>query len=287
MRPAASVTAHVASFLGGSIVYGLFLGVATAVLLLLSGVMPTGDTTEAMTSMGGTVMGSLTIVQIAGFAAWATVLAAMLPERETAGTFAFPERSRIAPHLGMRGADVPLLAVALLGSLTVWTFPSWLASQLLELTGGDQSTLLAIGELLREGTHLDRTVMLLAVVLSAPICEEVVFRGYLWEVAERWGGAGLAFALTTVLFAGYHLDPVHVLSLVPTAAFLGYLRWVSGSVWPPMLAHFGNNAASAVIVLVQPDDSPDTLPLWVGVVGAAFTVACCIVARAMIARRAL
>ena len=74
---------------------------------------------------------------------------------------------------------------------------------------------------------------------------------------------------------------------IMTAAFLGYLRWVSGSVWPPMLAHFGNNAASAVIVLVQPDDSPDTLPLWVGVVGAAFTVACCIVARAMIARRAL
>jgi len=279
MGPAASITAHVSSFLGGSIAWGLVLGVATAIAMLATGGIPTDPAGVDMTAMGGTVTGGLTIAQMAGFGAWALFLAATLPARGASSAFATPSLQHLSAHLGLV-RDVPwrLVGLALVGSLTVWTFPSWLAQLLLEWSGQDQSSLLMIAELLRTGSVLDRGVMVAAIVLSAPLFEELIFRGYLWEVVERWAGAGAALVLTTLLFALYHLDPVHVLSLLPTAAFLGYLRWATGSVWAPLAAHFGNNAVSAVLVLAQSGDSTEELPLAVALVGAAWTLICCIVA---------
>ena len=74
----------------------------------------------------------------------------------------------------------------------------------------------------------------------------------------------MAFALTTVLFALYHMDPIHVVSLLPTAVFLGWLRWASGSLWPPILAHFVNNAVAVGVVQIMPGESLGTVGSFAG-----------------------
>jgi len=280
MSSAASITLHLVAFLGGCLAWGAALVVITTVTFLVTGGLPAPGETIDIASLGGTTTGVLTIAQIAGFAGWAVFLATMLPARgESDRPVGAPGLSRLRPHVGAT-STVPwrLVGLALLGSLTVWTLPSWIASQLMTWFGRDDTTLVLIGQLLREGALTDRAVMATAVVLSAPLCEEVIFRGYLWEVTERWGGRSAAMGITTLLFAAYHLDAVHVLSLLPTALFLGYLRLVSGSLWPPLAAHFGNNAISTLVVVLQPEGSPDQLPLWFGLTGAAWTGACCILA---------
>jgi hypothetical protein len=96
--------------------------------------------------------------------------------------------------------------------------------------------------------------MFVAVVLVAPIAEEWVFRGALWTFIEASFGRAGALLITSLLFALYHLDPLHVLSIIPTALFLAALRGLSGSVWPGVLAHAINNLLGVFAILVLPED---------------------------------
>ncbi|MEM6927212.1 MAG: CPBP family intramembrane glutamic endopeptidase, partial [Myxococcota bacterium] len=153
------------------------------------------------------------------------------------------------------------------GGLLVWIWPSWFAAQLIELTGLD-SSVATISELL-VGPLWQTWAMIAAVAIGAPVSEELLFRGYLWRLVELTSGSrGAAFVVTTLLFALYHMDPIHVVALLPTAAFLGWLRWTSGSLWPCILAHFVNNAVAVVVVQFMPRETAGALVSFAG--GAAF-----------------
>ncbi len=53
-------------------------------------------------------------------------------------------------------------------------------------------------------TPLQALLMFLATVVAAPICEEVLFRGYLLRAYERLGGRK-ALVAVALLFALFHL----------------------------------------------------------------------------------
>jgi len=266
--------AHVAAFLGGSLGWALVVGITAGIAVAMAGggVPPPTDTWD------GRWVGLLSIVQISGFALWALVLTAALPPADSAAAFRWPRTADLRQRLALSHLAPQHLALAFGGSLTVWMLPSWGATRLAEWMGSDGGSLLWIGELLTDGPLLDRGVMTLAVVLSAPVFEELIFRGYLWAVFERLGGPMLALGATTLLFAAYHLDPLHVVTLLPTALFLGWCRWASRSLWPAIAAHFGNNAISVVVVSAQPDALEQGMPLGLGLAGATVTVVCCALA---------
>jgi len=81
----------------------------------------------------------------------------------------------------------------------------------------------------------------LNVVLLAPMVEEWVFRGWLFSGFERSLGSAWAIGLTTVLFCLSHADPVHILATLPLGLALGWVRVVTGSVWPCVAGHMANN----------------------------------------------
>ncbi|MEN0066631.1 MAG: CPBP family intramembrane glutamic endopeptidase [Myxococcota bacterium] len=208
-------------------------------------------------------VGPVTLMQGVGLGLLAFALAALLRT----------PHERIHDVLGLRPASTALLATAAIGGLLVWIWPSWLAAQLIAWTGFD-SSVASIGKLL-SGPLSENWTMVLAVAIGAPVSEELLFRGYLWRLVERASGSSIvAFALTTVLFALYHVDPIHVVALLPTAAFLGWLRLRSNSLWPAIIAHFVNNAAAVAIVqfFVEPEVGTGLswlgLGLFLGVVGA-------------------
>jgi membrane protease YdiL (CAAX protease family) len=62
--------------------------------------------------------------------------------------------------------------------------------------------------------------------------------------------------LTSLLFMAFHMDFVQSLALAPTAFFLGWLRLMSGSIWPSIAAHFVNNSV-AVIGILMMSGEPD------------------------------
>jgi hypothetical protein len=79
----------------------------------------------------------------------------------------------------------------------------------------------------------------------APICEEFLFRGYIFTALRNWRGTLPAALITGLVFGGVHYGSAPTLDLVPLAA-LGFglclLYRYSGSLYPCMIAHSLNNS---------------------------------------------
>ncbi len=95
-----------------------------------------------------------------------------------------------------------------------------------------------------EGTDL----LLLSGALTcvvAPICEEILFRGYIFTALRNWRGTLPAALITGLLFGGVHAGSAPALDLVPLAA-LGFglclLYRRTGSIYPCFIAHSLNNS---------------------------------------------
>jgi CAAX protease family protein len=108
-----------------------------------------------------------------------------------------------------------------------------------------------------EAPPLTRTALALLAATVAPLCEEAAFRGFLLTALRTRHPVRHAIALSTVLFAVMHLDPVRLPALLVLGAVFGWLAWRSGSLWPPILAHATNNALVGAIALSQGGSAPD------------------------------
>jgi membrane protease YdiL (CAAX protease family) len=140
-----------------------------------------------------------------------------------------------APGVGWRSAVGKIL---LLLFLFVVISVAWSEAfnpskeKLLQQLGSNESTLLL---LLSAG--------LTCVV--APMCEEMLFRGYIFTALRNWRGTVAAAVVTGLLFGGVHAGSAPVLDLVPLAG-LGFglclLYRYTGSLFPCMVAHSLNNS---------------------------------------------
>jgi membrane protease YdiL (CAAX protease family) len=98
------------------------------------------------------------------------------------------------------------------------------------------------------GSNENAALLLLSAALTcvvAPICEEILFRGFIFTALRRWRGTIPAAVITGVLFGAVHAGSAPVLDLVPLAA-LGFglclLYRYSGSLYPYIVAHSLNNS---------------------------------------------
>jgi len=100
-----------------------------------------------------------------------------------------------------------------------------------------------------DGPALVQVAMTALAAGLAPVCEEAAFRGYLQRTLARASGPWVAIAVTGVLFAARHLDPLRFAPLVLLGILFGWLSWRAGSLWPAIAAHAANNAVGAATVL--------------------------------------
>jgi uncharacterized protein len=79
----------------------------------------------------------------------------------------------------------------------------------------------------------------------APICEEFLFRGYIFTALRNWHGTWPAAIMTAIIFGGVHVGSAPALDLVPLGA-LGFglcvLYRYTGSLYPCIAAHSLNNS---------------------------------------------
>jgi CAAX protease family protein len=82
-------------------------------------------------------------------------------------------------------------------------------------------------------------VLFVANVIVAPLCEELLFRGFIYRglAPTRLGVAG-AILITAILFAVSHPAP---LPKIIDGIVLGGLRWWTRSTTTPLMAHATNN----------------------------------------------
>ena len=83
----------------------------------------------------------------------------------------------------------------------------------------------------------------LAIILFAPVAEELFFRGLLLGRfgAHQYWKSGIA--LSAVVFALLHADTAHIVELFGVGLVLGWLYGRTRSIWPGVLLHTLNNTA--------------------------------------------
>ena len=92
-------------------------------------------------------------------------------------------------------------------------------------------------------------LMLVAIVILAPFCEEILFRGLVQRPYESFG-PWTAILLVGFLFVIFHLSLLRLFALIPVALLLGYLVWASNSVITAILAHAAYNAPVAFLTII-------------------------------------
>jgi uncharacterized protein len=203
-----------------AVVVGLVAGLGAAALLLLA------DDGRAVTAASGLLTDVILLAIVVGVAARGAA-------------------SLRGSTLGLRWtAFWPALGWGVAVFVGVWIVEGLLAALIGSLVGGTGSD--------GGGSHapgaFDATVAILlvaAVAVSAPIVEEIAFRGYLFPALTGWRGPWIGALLTAVLFGA-----AHVLALppafLPGIAVFGFgaclLRWFTGSLLPGIAVHSFNNA---------------------------------------------
>ncbi len=97
------------------------------------------------------------------------------------------------------------------------------------------------------GSSDSATLLVLSALITcvvAPVCEEILFRGYIFTALRGWSGTLPAALITGVLFGGVHAGSAPALDLVPLAV-LGFglclLYRGTGSLYPCFAVHSLNN----------------------------------------------
>ncbi len=98
------------------------------------------------------------------------------------------------------------------------------------------------------GSNEGAALLLLSAGLTcvvAPICEEFLFRGYIFTALRSWRGTWPAAVITGLVFGAVHAGSAPALDLVPLAG-LGFglclLYRYTGSLYPCIAAHSLNNS---------------------------------------------
>jgi uncharacterized protein len=94
-------------------------------------------------------------------------------------------------------------------------------------------------------------LVLIAVASLLPACcEELAFRGGLQSALAGRHPPARAVALSALVFAAFHLDPVRFPGVLLLGVAFGWLAWRTGSIWPSMVAHAVNNGAAVIGLLL-------------------------------------
>ena len=102
------------------------------------------------------------------------------------------------------------------------------------------------GDAIFPGVAFLLTFQALAVV--TPLSEEVLFRGYVLRGLAGRMGVGPAIVSTALVFSALHLDNGTAIPIFFTGLALGWLHVKTGSLWPCVVAHAGQNAIALLSV---------------------------------------
>lgn len=112
-----------------------------------------------------------------------------------------------------------------------------------------------VAQIMRILPQQDGWTLLLAVAaigISAPLGEEMFFRGFLFNVLKQRWGVGAGVVVSGLLFAAVH---TYALGLIPVFLLGMALAWVyhnSGSLWTSILIHATNNTLAVLFVYFFP-----------------------------------
>ena len=90
-------------------------------------------------------------------------------------------------------------------------------------------------------------ILMLSVAVFTPIIEELVFRGFVLDVASEAYGKWGAIFISALLFSIIHIEPISIINAFFGGIIYGYVRIRTDSLWPTIFLHSIWNAHLYVI----------------------------------------
>ena len=117
---------------------------------------------------------------------------------------------------------------------------------------GDRKTDL---DLMIESSIWTRFVTAFVAVVTAPLVEELIYRGLLYKALEKAAGVAIAIVVVSLLFAGVHVfqyrNNLAVIAVITLLSItLTVARAVSGKVLPAFIIHLVFNGIQSVLIVV-------------------------------------
>lgn len=117
---------------------------------------------------------------------------------------------------------------------------------------------------------------LLAVILFAPVCEELVFRGRVYDNLSQIVPAGVAVVLQAALFGSLHAGTIWMIYAFCVGCVLGYVRRLTGSLRGSLCMHISFNATSLLFDFVGGYLEKSTAAVLLTLIGSALLFLFCI-----------
>jgi uncharacterized protein len=110
-------------------------------------------------------------------------------------------------------------------------------------------------DILIESSIYTRIATAFVAVVTAPLVEEVVYRGVLYRALEKAAGMGVAVALVSLLFAGVHVfqyrNNVAVIIVITVLSItLTLARALTGKLLPSFIIHLVFNGIQSVLIVL-------------------------------------
>jgi uncharacterized protein len=158
-------------------------------------------------------------------------------------TIIFIVKGKLSPKsvLRLNYPGINALLLGLLFGLLVWPLGLWIQINLINLFSSKNYDILIIVSEIKTSNLLNRFLVL---GVLASICEETLFRGYIFSAFENKLGVKYSILWITLLFSCYHLVPTTIIATLPLSFLLCWICWRFNSIFPAIILHFTNNFLS-------------------------------------------
>lgn len=111
-------------------------------------------------------------------------------------------------------------------------------------------------DLLIESSIYTRMATAFVAVFTAPLAEELIYRGLLYRALERAAGMGVAIALVSLFFAGVHVFQYRnniavIIAITLLSITLTLTRAITGKVLPAFIMHLVFNGIQSVFIVLS------------------------------------
>ena len=137
------------------------------------------------------------------------------------------------------------------------------ADRIIQLFVPTPDYVLNLNYLLKPESFLGAILLFIAVVILAPLGEEIIFRGFLQQILEKhWKDVTQAILFTALIFSLIHMNPYWFVQIYFLGIILGFLAWKTKSIIAPLILHSLNN--SMALLLSSLDLQQNNLYIWNG-----------------------
>lgn len=152
-------------------------------------------------------------------------------------------------------------------------------------TGASDQSAGTLQKMWIDGTKLESIAWVLLIALLPGFVEELFYRGFLLRgLLLKWGPTA-SIAMSGLLFAIVHGDPISASAILPLGLWLGLVAWRTGSIWLPFAMHASVNGVWTATMMIAHRD-PGTESWMTGAaIGASIVGIVAFIAGVIILRR--